>query len=436
MRIVHVVDYFQPAIGYQEYYLAVCQAAAGHEVYVVTSDRYKPFPDYAQTVQSLLGPRFVGAGVSKLEGVEIHRLPCRFEYRRNALWLRGLEETLAKLEPDVLNVDDVFTLTAGRIARMNRRLRKPLVFDTHAADYNTGIQRSLRHRLSLGAFQKWFIPGIRSEADVLIAIDDGTRQMLCREFSVPADKIPIIPLGADASVFRPDPLARTSFRDRLNLGRKFVLVFTGKLHPEKGAHIVLEAAELLAKHLDDFVHVVVVGNGPPEYMERLDVIAARPGLRGRVTFIRKFLDRSNLNEVLNGADAGVWPTEPSNVIQEAMATGLPIVLPDRNSQGLSNASYVTRQNGLLFDRGKLDSLVSALLMLAKDEEKRKAMAVRARQLVDSDLSWTAIANQFVVAFERALDIRARRRAGSHGPYTVGRMQAENTPAAYSPRAPG
>jgi glycosyltransferase involved in cell wall biosynthesis len=436
MRIVHVVDYFQPGIGYQEYYLAVCQAAAGHEVHVVTSDRYKPFPDYAQTVGSLLGPRFVGAGVSKLEGVEVHRLPCRFEYRRNALWLRGLEETLAKLKPDVLNVDDVFTLTGGRIARMNRRLRRPLVFDTHAADYNTGIRKSLRHRLSLGAFRKWVVPEIRSEADVLIAIDEGTRQMLCREFNIPADRIPIIPLGADARAFRPDPAARAIFRDGWKLGGAFVLVFTGKLHPEKGAHTVLEAAELVAKQLDGPMHVVVVGNGPQEYMERLDAIAARPGLRGRVIFIRRFLDRSNLNEVFNGADVGVWPAEPSNVIQEALAAGLPIVVPDRNSQGLSNAPYVARQNGLLFERGKLDSLVSALLTLGKDEERRKGMAVRARQLVDSELSWTAIANQFVVAFERALEIRERRRAGSRGPYAVGRIQAENTAAPYSPRAPG
>lgn len=436
MRIVHVVDYFQPGIGYQEYYLAVCQAAAGHEVYVVTSDRYKPFTDYAQTVESLLGPRFVGAGVSRLEGVEVHRLPCRFEYRRNAIWLRGLEETLAKLKPDVLNVDDVFTLTAGRIARMNRRLRRPLVFDTHAADYNTGIERSLRHRVSLGAFRKWVIPEIRSEADVLIAIDDGTRKMLCREFNIPADRIPIIPLGADAREFRPDPVARARFRDRWNLGGSFVLAFTGKLHPEKGAHTVLEAGELLAKRLDDSVHIVVVGNGPQEYMERLDAIAARPGLRGRVTFIRRYLDRSDLNEVLNGADVGVWPTEPSNVIQEAMATGLPVIVPDRNSQGLSNASYTARRNGLLFERGKLDSLVSALVTLGKDEAKRKGMAVRARELVDAELSWTAIANQFVVAFERAIEIRERRAAGSRGPYAVGRMQAENPAAPYLPRTPG
>jgi glycosyltransferase involved in cell wall biosynthesis len=432
MRIVHVVDYFQPRLGYQEYYLAVCQAAAGHEVHVVTSDRYKPFADYAETVEALLGPRFVGAGVSELEGVTVHRLPCRLEYRRNGLWLRGLEKVLARLRPDVLNVDDVFTLTAGRIALMNRRLSLPLVFDSHAADYNTGITPSLRHRLSLALFRSLVIPKIRGEADVLIAIDDGTRMMLCRELQIPADRIPIIPLGADTHVFRPDATARARFRDSMNLGDNFVVIFTGKLHPEKGAHVVLEAAESIASRLGGSIHVVVVGNGPKEYMDRLDAIARRPGLCGRVTFVRRFLDRSELNQALNGADVGVWPLEPSNVIQEAMASGLPVIIPDRNPQGLSNGSYVARDNGLLFERGKADSLAAALISMANDRTARQGMARRARELVDAELSWNAIANRFVIEFERSIEIRGRRRAGLRGPYAFDTAQAENSAVPHFP----
>lgn len=42
MRIVHVVDYFMPQFGYQEPFLAKWQLKMGHEVYVVTGDRYCP----------------------------------------------------------------------------------------------------------------------------------------------------------------------------------------------------------------------------------------------------------------------------------------------------------------------------------------------------------------------------------------------------------
>lgn len=59
MKIVHVIDYFQPRLGYQETFLAKEHPKLGHEVYVVTSDRYNPIifeGDAARQVEKLLDP--------------------------------------------------------------------------------------------------------------------------------------------------------------------------------------------------------------------------------------------------------------------------------------------------------------------------------------------------------------------------------------------
>ena len=55
MKIVHLTSYFQPQLGYQEYFLAREHIKLGHDVWVVTSDRYFPFPDYDKTVKNILG---------------------------------------------------------------------------------------------------------------------------------------------------------------------------------------------------------------------------------------------------------------------------------------------------------------------------------------------------------------------------------------------
>ena len=60
MKIVHVCDYIQPQLGYQEYYLAKEHAKMGHEVTVITSDRYYPFPNYENTAEKILGDRKMG----------------------------------------------------------------------------------------------------------------------------------------------------------------------------------------------------------------------------------------------------------------------------------------------------------------------------------------------------------------------------------------
>jgi glycosyltransferase involved in cell wall biosynthesis len=415
MRIVHVADYFQPKLGYQEYYLAVCQAAAGHDVHVVTSDRYMPFPNYSQTVQSLLGPRIVGPATSHSEGVTVHRLPCAFEFRRNAIWLRGLESTVAGINPDVVSVDGVFAVTPARIASMNRRLRLPLVFDNHAAVYNTALEPSLRHRLTRVLFRHWALPVVRGEADVLIAIDEGTRAMLVNEMRVDPESVVVIELGADTRAFHPDSRARARWRTQHGFDGCCVVTFTGKLLPVKGAHLVLEAAARVVEQIDK-LRVVIVGNGPPEYVSRLDDLARQPGLVGRVLFIREFLDRPRLNEVLNGSDLGVWPVEPSNVIQEAIAAGLPIVLPAQNPEGLSNSRYVRNDNGLLYQRGCIEALSAAFRTLAMDSELRRSMSLKARELAERELGWDVVANRFTGEFARAAEIRQARRRRGPPPY--------------------
>ena len=42
MRIVHIVDYLMPQMGYQEFLLQM-DSHQGHEVFIITSDRYTPF---------------------------------------------------------------------------------------------------------------------------------------------------------------------------------------------------------------------------------------------------------------------------------------------------------------------------------------------------------------------------------------------------------
>ena len=103
LTIVHVADYVMPGMGYQEFALAKWNARHGHEVHMVTSDRYTPVPHYEDTWESFLGPRLIGPGVEQIEGVTIHRLPCRLELKRRP-WLAGLSDELERIRPDVVRL--------------------------------------------------------------------------------------------------------------------------------------------------------------------------------------------------------------------------------------------------------------------------------------------------------------------------------------------
>lgn len=93
-------------------------------------------------------------------------------------------------------------------------------------------------------------------------------------------------------------------------------------------------------------------------------------------------------------DIGVWPGNTSNTIQEALAVGLPIVVPKETTSG-QNTDYLTAaDNGLQFRRGDTAGLTNQLNSLIKDNKLRKQMGQSSRELAVSQFSWQSLAHKY------------------------------------------
>src|SRR3989338_6235374 len=104
MKIVHLMGYFMPEFGYQEYYLAKEHAKMGHDVHVIASDRLYPFKNIKKMFEdSCL--RYYGrkrkAALSRIEGIKVHWLPRIIEYN-DFILCRNLKQTLEKIRPDIV----------------------------------------------------------------------------------------------------------------------------------------------------------------------------------------------------------------------------------------------------------------------------------------------------------------------------------------------
>jgi hypothetical protein len=89
MRVVHLVAYFMPEMGYQERYLAELHAEQGHDVHVVTSNRAYPRQRDYRPFGAVYPARRLPSGTTVEGGVRVHRLPALFEANMQVL-LRGL----------------------------------------------------------------------------------------------------------------------------------------------------------------------------------------------------------------------------------------------------------------------------------------------------------------------------------------------------------
>ena len=71
MKIVHLSDYFTLKLGYQEAFLAREEIKNWDEVYIITSNKIYPFPNYETTYKNILWERIMKAWEFKEEWIII-----------------------------------------------------------------------------------------------------------------------------------------------------------------------------------------------------------------------------------------------------------------------------------------------------------------------------------------------------------------------------
>lgn len=388
MRIVHVIDYFQPKLGYQETFLAREQSKMGHNVHVVTSDRYSPIAYQGDVAKQLLGKRVKGSGYFVEERIQTIRLKVLFEFP-HGIWLKGLEKTISELKPDIVHVHGVTNITTVRIAIFKRKkLNFKLICDDHMLFRISDLRLFVLNKI----FRHSFAQTVFKAADALVAATYTSKLYMNKYYGYPQESIKVIPLGADHHLFKFDKLARDEIRSDLFLHDNIVFIYTGKLLADKEVHLFIQAALLLMKKNDN-IRVLIIGDGSEIYKTRLKRMIEDAQCDNKFLFLDA-VPNSELNRYYSAADVAVWPKQATISMIEAMASGLPIIIND----GSEVTKRVEHENGFTFAEGDCIDL-SAKMEKLLNKELRERMGHNARKLVEEYLNWTLIARQFIDAVE-------------------------------------
>jgi len=112
-------------------------------------------------------------------------------------------------------------------------------------------------------------------------------------------------------------------------GRR-VMLFLSRLHPKKGADLVLGALAALASRMEDW-HLVLAGPDTGSYRSSLEKAASRFGLSGMITWTG-FLSGDLKWGAFRRAEAFILPSHQENygiAVVEAMACGTPVLISRR-----------------------------------------------------------------------------------------------------------
>lgn len=241
------------------------------------------------------------------------------------------------------------------------------------------------------------------KTDSVVGCSEYVTEKVRRRFPEIADRCWTIYNGVDVNTHG----ARTGRKD----GAAPRILFVGRISPDKGLHVLLEALRRVIQEYPD-VQLDIVGPqaAPPlayvfkltedpkvsalvsfcgrDYMAYLKEQVTSQEMKG-VSFSGA-VPHSALAERYAAADVYVQPsfTETFGVpIAEAMAAGVPAVgtrvggIPEVIEDGIT---------GWLVESGDAQGLAGAILRLLGDEDRRRSMGISARRRAVSLFSWEQI----------------------------------------------
>jgi glycogen(starch) synthase len=142
----------------------------------------------------------------------------------------------------------------------------------------------------------------------------------------PDEKMHIIPLGLPRTAVFDGRSAENGGGAR---NRPMRLLFAGRLIPDKGPDIAIEAFAALAEQLTPCdITLDIIGDGPTTYVEELKAMVLRYGFEDQIRFLGHF-DHLDLLQKYRYYDALLFPSrwqEPFGLtILEAMSSGVPVI---------------------------------------------------------------------------------------------------------------
>lgn len=232
--------------------------------------------------------------------------------------------------------------------------------------------------------------------DRLICHSDTVKMSLEKEFSVPPDKMSVIPHGPFFYDLPATPSNETLMSFELD-PRKLHVLWQGIMSPYKGVDLLLESWQQVEATVDN-VDLLIAGTGPAELIEQIQEQISRLRLQ-RVKLYPHFILTEELVALYRAADIVVYPYRAITT-SGALATGLSLDKTIVASDLPVFRELLThRKNALLFDPQSPAELAEALIELSRDALLRQQLAGNVQQMNFGEESWMSIAIKTIECYK-------------------------------------
>ncbi len=391
MRIGIVSAHYMPEIGYQEVHLAKAYARLGYTVKVFTSAASVNLGGSINTLSYK-----TGTTTDSKYGYEITRLRS-LSYKSKALPF-GLKKSVTEFKPDVLVILGVAKMFPMSLISKSFHGKVKIVSVYGDAkeylDRGTLKQKvkTFIHELGYSSIKHPLYKRAIKYGDKLILNIPETNQLFLeflndKNKALFESKKVMLNLGYDPDEYYFKQEDRDQKRKELQINENEIVFITStRINKRKNLEKIIELISQLNKKGKPVSYILVGFLGDEYEKELKSFINAQLFPNKLICF--PFLSASEIRKLYCAADAGIW-LKAAISIQEAMGTGLPVILEDKPSV---NHLILEGKTGWFFKKDTFNSTIERVTdILIKDKFNRKELSA----INSKTLSYDTIAQKIL-----------------------------------------
>jgi glycosyltransferase involved in cell wall biosynthesis len=218
-------------------------------------------------------------------------------------------------------------------------------------------------------FMRWYY----GQMDVVYAPSESTRRELVQQ-GIQERKVKLYPRGIEIDRFHPSK--RNGFyKAIIDESDYFKFLYVGRVSKEKNLELLVKTFSELVQ-INDRVFLTVVGDGP--YLEEM-----KAAMQNLPCLFTGTLKGELLSAAYASSDMFVFPSTTDtfgNVILEAQASGLPVIVTD---QGGPHENMIDGKTGVVVSGDYESSLLEAMLSVSQNTVSVDEMKTQARLYAES-----------------------------------------------------
>lgn len=369
MKIVHIQQYYNDGMGYQENILPQYQAKLGNEVILITSKLPSKF-----NINNNLENQYMD------KNILIKRLDIIGEFSQRFVIFKNLEEELNKIKPDYIFHHSVTAPSIKIVSRYKKDNPNTILVADNHADLNISGKNIFWRIFYYKLFWKKYIKRYEKYIDCYFGVTPSRCLFLSEELGVPKNKIRLLPIGTDTDNIN-IKITKEEFFRKYNINFKNIIItHGGKITPEKQIDRIIKA---FSKIDYSNINLVLFGTVADENVKELIKKDSRIIHLG-------WLDREDTLTLLSYSDIGIWNTQHTTLIEDSVAVGLPLII-----RYYGSTSHLIDRSGLFIYDGSIKEIFDKLTLLIENQDLLKTFKKNA-QILSKQLSYDNIASESIL----------------------------------------